>query len=111
MLESEEGKALESLPRRASRVANGCCRPDGRSADYYPRTMDELRDEMMAGDSFNTLLFGIFGAMALLLAAVSLTCFADYSSLVAYCLSMTMRSNPTLWTSDEQRANRKLGHG
>jgi putative ABC transport system permease protein len=36
------------------------------------RTMEQLRDEGLAGESFNTILFGSFAAVALLLAAVGI---------------------------------------
>lgn len=38
----------------------------------FPRTMDELRGERFASETFNTTLFATFAAMALLLAAVGI---------------------------------------
>jgi len=38
----------------------------------FPQTMEELRDETLANDTFNTLLFASFAGMALLLAGVGI---------------------------------------
>jgi putative ABC transport system permease protein len=53
-------------------VAAGVHRVDPDIGLGYPRTMDQVREESLAENSFNTLLFASFAGMALLLAAVGI---------------------------------------
>lgn len=53
-------------------IAAAVHRVDPDVALAFPRSMEEVRDERLAGDTFNTLLFASFAGVALLLAAVGI---------------------------------------